>query len=606
MNDLPQKQEWTLQIINGPSSIREFELDVNRSYTIGRREHGGGWRPDLDFFPDTSVSRRHARLISKGGYWQIEDQGSKGGTRVDGREIQGMPHPTNISPGIPIQIGETTWILSRSDACRSVWHDVRLELRVIPVITYSLYHCNIPVISQVRLENTSAVPVGPFRITFSIPGYSYPSQVICKEILSRATQELGSVPVRLHYEKLEGQAGRKRVQLEARIDNDLVLVKEVEILGFYDWPIHSAYRKSLACFVQPSDPLVTAVVGEATRYLDQQQLPTSFTNLLRSDHDNTIQVILKSIYETLRDRYDIRYVPAEPGSEPRSQSIRPPNRIITNQRARQGEGTCIDLAILVASALENITVQPLIALLRENTASYHALLGCWSTISPRLEPIITTYDQLNRELNRGGVILLEATGFTDRFIEEKGRKLTFEEAVDEALSLVKQESFVFALEIAAARQTVTPLHMPMEPAALRVVRAAEQSARGEGSERLETRHLFTSLIAEGWENVGAVLEKAGADTTRLHSLSTQLVTAPETVPIPTVNYRRCLEDARIAAADCGVTFVGPEHLLYALLQSQSASVDRLWNSMGTTRQTALHAFNHHFLWTADLVETYFE
>lgn len=599
-------QGWTLQILHGPSSIREFQLDIGRSYTIGRREQSGDWQPDIDLFPDTSISRRHALLVFEDGAWHIEDSKSKAGTHVDGREIQGAPHLTRVLPGMSVRMGDTTWILSPSDICRSTWNDVRIELRMIPAITYSLYHCNIPVISQVSLENLALDPRGPFRITITVPGYSYPCHLTCGEIPGGATRELGSVPLRLHYEKLEGQAGSKRVLVEVKIEDEPVLMKEIEILGFYEWPLHTAYRKSLACFVQPAHPLVTTVIADATSYLERQHLTASFTHLLRSDHENRIRVTLKSIYQTLRDRYDIRYVLAAPGSQVKSQSIRPPHRILTNQKARQGEGTCIDLALFVASALENVTLQPLVVLLRENRYSYHALVGCWSSITARVEPIISNYDQLNRELARGEIILLESSGFTDRFMEDKGRKLTFEEALNEPLSLLTNETFVFALDVAAARQTVTPLQMPMEPAALQVVRAAERLARDEGAERLETKHLFASLIAEGGGNIGSVLKKAGADTTRLRLARAELDVVTETVPVPTVNYRRCLEDARIAAADGGVTFVGQEHLLYAVLQSQSTSVERLWQTIGTDRRSAVQAFNSHFLWTADLVETHYE
>jgi hypothetical protein len=348
------------------------------------------------------------------------------------------------------------------------------------------------------------------------------------------------------------------------------------------------------------------MVTEAAAYLERESLPASFTHLLRSDHENRIHLILESVYQTLRDRYDIRYVLADPGSDEMSQSIRPPHRILTKQRARQGEGTCIDLALLVASALENVSLQPLIVLLRENPYSYHALVGCWNTITPRVEPVISSYEQLNEELSRGGILLMEPTGFTDRFMEERGQKLTFEEALIEASSSVTEGSFVFALDVSAARQTVSPLQMPLEPGALQVIRGAERLARDEGAARLETKHLFASLVTEGQENIAAVLEKAGADMARLRLGRAELEGVGDTIPVPTVNYRRCLEDARIAAADGGITFVGQEHLLYAVLQSRSANVERLWHTMGTDRHAALEAFNRHFLWTASLVETHYE
>ncbi|MBN1423252.1 FHA domain-containing protein [Candidatus Fermentibacteria bacterium] len=600
---LAGSQGWTLHILHGPAAVREYPLDPSRSYTIGRREHSGEWRPDLDLFPDTSVSRRHARFGFTGGAWFVEDTGSKGGTRVDGREIQGISHPTTILPGVTVQMGETTWVISPSDVHCATWHEMGIRLRMIPTLTYSLHHCSIPVITALRLENLSPDVRGPLRITITIPGYSYPCQLACEEIPGKSTREFGEVPLRLRYEQLEGQVGRRRATVEVALDDEVALVQGIDILGFHEWPLHTAYRKSLACFVQPAHPSVTSVAAEAMGSLQMHELASASCQGFRILNGHGIREILKALYTTLRDRYDIKYVPPDPGSESGSQTIRPPHRVMAGQRGRQGEGTCIDLALFLASVLEHVNVQPVVVVLRGDHRWYHAVVGCWTTVSPRVEPVISDVDRLNRELARSGIMLLEPTGLTDRYATSSGRKLTFEEALVGSSTPISRDAFVFALDIAAARQTVTPLHMPLDPEALRVIRSAERRARAERAERLETGHLLAALVDEDLEHVQAVLRKVGASPADLPSSRDVPDTAFQPIPVPTVNYRRCLEDARIAAEDCGVTFLGPEHLFYAVLQSRSASVDLLSEHMGTTRQEVLRAFLRQFLWTADLVET---
>lgn len=67
-----------------------FPLDEGETY-IGRKD-------DCDiYFPDTSLSKRHARLVRKGGALHVHDAGSKNGTLVNGEVIEG---------GVPVQDGD--------------------------------------------------------------------------------------------------------------------------------------------------------------------------------------------------------------------------------------------------------------------------------------------------------------------------------------------------------------------------------------------------------------------------------------------------------------------------------------------------------------------
>jgi len=607
MNTSSERREWVLQVTEGPSMVREFQLDAKQVYELGRREHGGEWKPDIDLFPDTAVSRRHARLSFEDGSWRIEDVGSSGGTRVDGIVVAAGEQCRLVAESASVQMGDTAWTVSPSDICRASWNRLGMEFRAVPVITYGLYHCNVPVISHIRFENLADCDHESFTVTFVIPGYSDPYLLKCDGIPQGGIQETVIVPLRLHYEKLEGCAGKKRAEIHVRINDDVVLRKNIEILGFYEWPIHTAYRKSLACFVQPAHPVVTDIVAEATIHLERQGFASSFANLLRSDHTEKASIALMVIYETLRDHYDLKYNAAAPGSDARSQTIRPPHGIITHQKKRKGAGTCIDLAILLASVLEHVSLQPVIILQKRlDRQFYHALVGCWRHITPRLEPISRDHDRLSNAVQNEKLHLVEVTGLTDRFLCERGEKLSYPQASEMAVAQSMSEQLLFVLDVAAARQTVAPLHMPLNPEALRVVLEAERMAHDEGAARLETRHLFLGLVTDGQDAVLSVLKKAGGDPANLSRIDSSERLEPKGVPRPTVNYRRCLEDAKIAASDGGVIFVNQEHLLYAILQSQSDRVDDLLEEMGTDRSAAKHAFGCHFLWTASLVETHFE
>jgi adenylate cyclase len=84
-------------------TVHRLPLEDGRTI-IGRRTKK--FIPDIDLFPDLSVSRRHAQLWREnGGYW-IEDLDSHTGTLLNAAEIKGTgKHP--LSPDDLLEIGNT-------------------------------------------------------------------------------------------------------------------------------------------------------------------------------------------------------------------------------------------------------------------------------------------------------------------------------------------------------------------------------------------------------------------------------------------------------------------------------------------------------------------
>jgi len=82
--------------VEGGSEVpRELELH-GEALTIGRAR--GSDVP----LADAAASRRHARLIRRGGRWWVEDLGSRNGTRVDGIPVTA---PAPVDPGSVIEVG---------------------------------------------------------------------------------------------------------------------------------------------------------------------------------------------------------------------------------------------------------------------------------------------------------------------------------------------------------------------------------------------------------------------------------------------------------------------------------------------------------------------
>ena len=79
-----------LVIHRGRSVGKEFLLNDDEAH-IGRWDADGGIFPDVDLdadAPEAKVSRRHARIVRRGGQYYIEDLGSTNGTFINrGRRL---------------------------------------------------------------------------------------------------------------------------------------------------------------------------------------------------------------------------------------------------------------------------------------------------------------------------------------------------------------------------------------------------------------------------------------------------------------------------------------------------------------------------------------
>jgi DNA-binding response OmpR family regulator len=94
-SDCAEKKELAMLIL--------YEGDApDRCWTIGQDEMVVGREPDCEIsLPDRQVSRRHAVLRRREGEYVIEDCGSKNGTYVNGRPLDG---PYRLHDGDEIQV----------------------------------------------------------------------------------------------------------------------------------------------------------------------------------------------------------------------------------------------------------------------------------------------------------------------------------------------------------------------------------------------------------------------------------------------------------------------------------------------------------------------
>jgi hypothetical protein len=286
------------------------------------------------------------------------------------------------------------------------------------------------------------------------------------------------------------RSSRERIQstLYVRVawDNRIACeeTKSITLLPVDEWFDDTEKNPWLPSFVLPRDPSITRIVTAARRHLVtlQDDPVAGFDGYqsvdLENDDCECVDAQVQALWTTLVQEFRLAYINPPPAYSERNQRLRTPSEIVTSS-----SGTCIDLALLLASCLEYVDIYPVVVLL-----SGHAFVGYWRADSyhedfceckrvPAMAgievgPVSATsavslvdpygwrlaqqhYREILDYLRLDQIRFLEATGLCFNY--------SYAEAVEEGRSNLKSpEDFDSLLDITLARRAkppVTPLPM---------------------------------------------------------------------------------------------------------------------------------------------------
>lgn len=217
----------------------------------------------------------------------------------------------------------------------------------------------------------------------------------------------------------------------------------VQVLAYDQWAGTRALPELLAAFSMPNNPAVDVLLGKASRLLRKSHPDLSMDGYQSKSRDAVWKQV-SALYSAIAAE-SLQYTepPASFGSD--GQKIRTPDRILEARVC-----TCLDLAMLFASCLEQAGLRPVV-LLKES----HAWVGVWLHSASFPDPLTDDVQAVRKRVASGEFLVFETTGVAQHHSRRPSLRIATEHG---HAHLLEEDSFRYAVDIHRAREVqIKPL-----------------------------------------------------------------------------------------------------------------------------------------------------
>jgi hypothetical protein len=325
----------------------------------------------------------------------------------------GMPKLSDLKLGMPDPGGALR--SSRPGIQRVTTRDLQLRVLPQPKLNYALAHCGIPVIPVIEIKNNSIEEAKDVLIkAWVATDYGEPWQKTVPSIPAHKVYQETDILVPLTKSRLQEvrEAEKANLRIDVFSEGDLQISETfpMEVLAYNEWFYHPHLQEIAACFVQPNSEAVENIVSMVRDRLKKEFNDTSLEGYQGGD-PNRVMRMLEGLYLTLQKDLQLSYInppPSfeRPGQLPTgeiciSQKVFFPEQILKHRR-----GTCLDLALLCASCVERMGLNPLFFLIQG-----HAFFGAWLIESNLEVSVYKDHALVMKLLDSNLIVALNSTTF---------------------------------------------------------------------------------------------------------------------------------------------------------------------------------------------------
>ena len=345
--------------------------------------------------------------------------------------------------------------------------DLSAHIDAAPTLSLAMVENNIPLVSRLSLTNNGTTTLNELVVELVLqPNFSTAWSCQVSSIPVGGTFNVDDIDLPLDCDKLVNQLERGAATLLLRVREGgvaepiLTASKAIDVLAYNEWN-RATVQHVLAAFVMPNHPAIASLLAEARAPLERITSNPAL-NGYQSKDPKRAAAIAQAIYETIQSR-GVTYSNPPASFEQTGQKIRTPDQVLTEQL-----GTCVDLSTLMAAALEQSGLNPIIILVRG-----HAFPGVWLEERYAPEGVIDDVARIRKLISLHRILVFDSSAVASR------PAVTFAEAVRIAnAALEDDKSFEYALDVQGARKLhFRPLTMRVSKQ-YAVVQTTTQNASG--------------------------------------------------------------------------------------------------------------------------------
>ncbi len=283
---------------------------------------------------------------------------------------------------------------------------VHIEAQVLGVVNYALLQNGMRIIRSLRISNDSDSDITNAELQISSePAFCLTQTEHIDLIPAHHTFTLDSVKLSLDGNYLAGITERISGILSIAVISDGKIISkeqtEIAALAFDQWHGTSIYPELLCAFITPNHPVIATITARAAELLGKWTGDPSL-DAYQSNDSNRVLKQAAAVYAALQEQ-NIVYCVHPSSFESVGQRIR-----LCDAVMEQKLGTCMDLTLLYASALEAIGLHSLLILLKG-----HIFAGLWLEDMSFPETVQDDASLITKRLAQGinEIAVVECTAF---------------------------------------------------------------------------------------------------------------------------------------------------------------------------------------------------
>lgn len=318
--------------------------------------------------------------------------------------------------------------------------DIHVDLECDPCVNFALQQNHVAFLKRVRITNRGPHAVEDVRVRIAMdPHLADPLELRVDSIAGGGSHAFDVIDLPLSAERLVRQTEREVGALRVEVATGETVVakvhRPVDVLAYNEWPGTRVLPEILAAFVLPNHPILEPILRNASSILLETTGEGSLSGY-QSGTPERVASMVGAIYAACAS-LDLAYISPPASFESSGQKVRTPDQILATRL-----GTCLDLTLLFAAALEQSGLHPLLLLPKG-----HALVGVWLNEEAFPQPTLDDVTLVRKRVELGQILVFETTSVTARPVPR------FEDAIRAGKRHLQDgASFHMAVDVRAARQ----------------------------------------------------------------------------------------------------------------------------------------------------------